>query len=91
MMGPVEAMVIQAFGIGVRVEMLKEPRRAEEFVDLVYKARKADADFESAKLCTRCGSTYDETGACSNRPCQGGRGEWCLEHHGAPFAYGVSK
>lgn len=41
-MGPVEAMVIQAFGIGVRVELLKEPRRAKEFADLVYKAREVD-------------------------------------------------
>ena len=43
-MGPVESMVIQAFGIGVRVDMLKEPRRAEEFVDLVYRAREIDGN-----------------------------------------------
>lgn len=53
--------------------------------------KQAEADFEARKLCTRCGSKYDGTGACSNKPCQGGRGEWCLEHHGAPFAYGVTR
>ena len=44
MMGPIESMVIQAFGIGVRVDMLKERRRAEEFVELVYKARELDGN-----------------------------------------------
>jgi hypothetical protein len=37
------------------------------------------------KLCTRCGSKYDASGSCLGKPCQGGIGEWCLEHHGAPF------
>jgi len=66
--------------------------RAESVVDALHSRwKQAASDFESAKLCTRCGAKYDNTGACSNRPCQGGVGEWCLEHHGAPFFYGIHR
>ena len=66
--------------------------RAESVVEVLYgRWKQSEAEVEAMKLCTRCGSKYGSTGACSNKPCQGGRGEWCLEHHGAPFAYGVSR
>ncbi len=68
-------------------------RAADDVTESIGHAQRCAAwwqdQIEAMKLCTRCGSKYDGTGACSNKPCQGGRGEWCLEHHGAPFAYGV--
>lgn len=58
-----------------------------------YLAARLDStqkNFEATKLCTRCGYKYDASGTCTNKPCQGGRGEWCIEHHGAPFALGTA-
>lgn len=80
---PTERRKVEGERIALAAAMQAENAALRERV------RDLQSQVDAMKLCTRCGAKYDATGTCSNKPCQGGTGEWCIEHHGAPFAYGI--